>query len=83
MSIASQASKRTLKNKTIEREDLISQNVNKIFQDKNDKMIKTIIETMSSTNYKLYKQFRKEMGYDLKFLEIDKERSRLKRKKNK
>lgn len=83
MSIASHGSKRTLKSKTIEREESIQKNIEKMFEDKKNRMTTSIIDTMIQSNFKQYKLIRKEGGYELQFGEIEKERNKIKRKKNK
>lgn len=60
MSMSSQAQIKKLKNRALEREEQISKGIQKVFEDKKTNMIKTIIETLESSKYKLYKTIRKD-----------------------
>ena len=83
MSIASHASAKKIKNKALEREEQISKGIQKVFEDRKEKMIKSIIETMDGNKYKQYRQFRKDQGFEAQINELEKERQKHKRKKNK
>lgn len=66
-----------------EREEAIARKITQVFEERYEKTIKTIVETMEATKFQYYKQIRKDGGFEIRLADLDKERSKIKRKKNK